>query len=213
MKKRNSIQAKRLLRPKSTEPDRRRLPDIEIGMRLRHARLTKGLSLLQLANEVGCTESFLSKVENNKVRPSLAMLHRIVVVLEINVATLFSEDGPPVGPVAIMRRGKRSSIKMDPLRRGNGIVLERLVSNALTKLLEANIHHVAPKSSSDGLIQHDGEELGYVLHGKLELVVNGVTYLVDQGDLFFFRSDLPHGYRNPGDTEAKVLWVNTPPSF
>ena len=213
MKRRNLIQARRPARPQKTGSEGRGIPNIEIGVRLRHARLTKGLSLRRLAGEVGCTESFLSKVENNKVRPSLAMLHRIVVTLEINVATLFSEVGPPVGPVAIMRRGKRAAIKMDPLRHGLGIVLERLVSNALTKLLEANIHHVAPQSSSDGCIQHDGEELGYVLHGKLELMVDGVTYLVDQGDSFFFHSNLPHGYRNPGDTDARVLWVNTPPSF
>src|SRR5688500_8535518 len=58
---------------------------IEIGMRLKHARLSKGFSLRQLADEVGCTEGFLSKIENNKARPSLAMLHRLVSRLEIAV--------------------------------------------------------------------------------------------------------------------------------
>lgn len=193
--------------------ERPKHPDIRIGTRLRHARLTKGSSLRQLADQVGCTESFLSKVENDKVRPSLAMLHRLVVALEINVATLFSESAPADGPVSVMRAGKRPTIKMDPLRRGRGVVLERLVSNFLAHLLEANIHHVAPKGSSDGLIEHDGEELGFVLQGRLELVVDGVTYLIEKGDTFFFRSSLPHGYRNPGDIETRILWVNTPPSF
>ncbi|MCC7272115.1 MAG: cupin domain-containing protein [Alphaproteobacteria bacterium] len=186
---------------------------VEIGTRLRHARLTKGSTLRQLAEQVGCTESFLSKVENDKVRPSLAILHRLVVALEINVATLFTESPAGEGPVAIMRNGERPAIRMDPRRRGRGIVLERILPNALAKLLEANIHHVAPKGSSDGLIQHDGEELGYVLAGRLELIVDGVEYLVEAGDSFFFDSALPHGYRNPGDVEASVLWVNTPISF
>ena len=186
---------------------------IEIGTRLRHARLTKDMSLRQVADEVGCTESFLSKIENNKARPSLAVLHRLVSKLEINVAKLFSEDRTDIGPVAIMRNGERFTIKTDAMRRGRGIVLERLVSNAIATLLEANIHHVAPKGSSDGYIQHDGEEIGFVLEGTLELIVDKVTYLVREGDAFFFRSSLPHGYRNPGKTEAKVLWVNTPQSF
>ncbi|MGE0715845.1 MAG: cupin domain-containing protein [Alphaproteobacteria bacterium] len=185
----------------------------EIGTRLRHARLTKGITLRRLADQVGCTESFLSKVENDKVRPSLAVLHRIVTALEISVAKLFSEAPAGAGPVAVMRAGTRPAIRMDPLRRGRGVVLERVVPNALAKLLEANIHHVAAKGSSDGFIQHDGEEFGLVLTGSLDLTVDGITYRVEQGDSFFFDSSLPHGYRNPGDGEASILWVNTPKSF
>ena len=65
--------------------------EIRIGIRLKHARLTKGLSLRQLADEVGCSESFVSKIENDKVRPSFSMLHRIVATLEMNVALLFAK--------------------------------------------------------------------------------------------------------------------------
>lgn len=186
---------------------------IEIGTRLRHARLTKDMSLRQLADEVGCTEGFLSKIENNKARPSLATLHRLVSNLEISVAKLFSEERADIGPVEIMRSGDRSTIQTEAMRRGRGIVLERLVSNSIATLIEANIHHVAPRGSSDGFIQHEGEELGFVLEGTLELIVDDVTYLVREGDAFFFRSSLRHGYRNPGKTKTKVLWVNTPQSF
>jgi transcriptional regulator with XRE-family HTH domain len=188
-------------------------PEIDIGTRLRHARLMRAVSLRELAEEVGCTEGFLSKIENNKARPSLAMLHRVVARLGINVATLFAEDRSDLGPVSIMRNGQRATITTHSMRRGRGIVLERLVSNALANLLEANIHHVAPKGSSDGAIEHKGEEIGFVLQGKLKLVVDNQTYLVEEGDAFFFRSSLPHSYSNPGAIEAKVLWVNTPPSF
>jgi transcriptional regulator with XRE-family HTH domain len=189
------------------------VPDIDVGTPLKHARLTRGVSLRHLADQVGCTEGFLSKVENNKARPSLATLHRLVTALEINVAALFAEKSTPDGPVFIMRHGERFMIKTDALRRGPGVVLERLVSNSVSRLLQANIHHVAPEGSSDGLIDHEGEEMGYVLEGALELVVGGLKVKVAKGDAFFFNSSLPHGYRNCGPIEAKVLWVNTPPSF
>jgi transcriptional regulator with XRE-family HTH domain len=189
------------------------VPHIAMGTRLRHARLTKGLSLRELALEVGCTEGFLSKVENERARPSLSMLHRLVLKLKINIAQLFSENHSDLGPVSIMRNGERATIKTDTPRKGRGIVLERLVSNAIATLIEANIHHVAPKGSSNGMIQHEGEEMGFVLRGKLELIVDNVAYLLKEGDAFFFKSSLPHGYRNPGDAETEVIWVNTPPSF
>ena len=51
------------------------------------------------------------------------------------------------------------------------------------------------------------------LEGEFELTVDGTTYSLKAGDSFFFRSELPHSYRNPGAIEARVLWVNAPPTF
>ena len=75
---------------------RRRVADksgeIRIGMRLKHARLVKGMRLHELAERLDCSESFLSKIENNKVRPSLSMLHAITVALDISISQLFDSS-------------------------------------------------------------------------------------------------------------------------
>src|SRR5262245_40918115 len=178
---------------KATSRDEPSNPEVEIGVRLKHARLVKNLRLRELAEMLDCSESFLSKVENNKVRPSLAMLQRIVAALKINIASLFDnpiDDDSDL--VQIGRGGKRPVIRTDPLARGPGISLERLVSASRSKLIEANIHCVEPNGHTDGTYEHAGEEIGYVLQGRLELKVNGVSYLLEQGDCFFFRSDLKH---------------------
>ena len=187
--------------------------EVWIGVRLRHARLNSGLKLRELANACGCTESFISKLENDKVKPSLAMLHRLVAELDINIATLFSDDERRNGPVSIMRLGERPIIRTSQPRASKGVVLERLIAHAKGVLLEANIHRIAPGASSDGVIAHQGEELGFVLEGDIELVVAGNPYRIRAGDSFFFPSHLEHGYRNPGRRKAAVLWVNTPPTF
>lgn len=90
---------------------------------------------------------------------------------------------------------------------------ERL--GALTKgvLIEASIQDIAAGGHTDGFISHAGEEIGNVPEGTLELLVAGSTYQLSEGDCFFFRSDLQHGYRNTGDEPTRVLWVNTPPTF
>ena len=182
-----------------------------IGVQLKHARLNRRISLRQLADDVGCTESFLSKVENDKVRPSLTMLHTIVKALGINVAKLFSEPGSPT--VTVLKAGKRVTFQMELASPGRGITLESLLPIPLSVLLEANIHHVEPGGSTNGFIDHKGEEMGFVLKGTLEITVDGQTVTVEKGDSFFFQSHLPHGYRNPGTTTAQILWVNTPQSF
>ena len=187
--------------------------DLLIGAHIKHARRNRRQSLRQLADIVGCTESFLSKVENDKVRPSLTMLHKIVVALGISVAKLFSEKRVDGSPVTILKSGQRLTLATGQIRNGKGISLESLLPVSSTTLLEANIHHVAAGGSSRGFIKHQGEEMGFVLEGELELSVARKTFNVKKGDSFFFLSHLPHGYRNPGSVTAKVLWVNTPQSF
>jgi transcriptional regulator with XRE-family HTH domain len=187
--------------------------DMEIGVRLKHARLVKGLRLRELAATLDCSESFLSKVENDKVRPSLAMLHKIVGALGINIPQLFSGSLEPPGAVQLVHVENRPIIRTGPFGKGPGILIERLIAASRTSLLEANVHCVEPGGHTDGVYTHEGEEIGYVLEGQLELQVDGTWYLCKEGDSFFFRSNLPHGYRNTGRVITKVLWVNTPATF
>ena len=176
-----------------------------LGVRIRHARRIAGLTLIQVASKAQCSESLVSKIENGQATPSLAMLHRIAVALATNIATLSCEEAPSAGPV--LRQGER------PVMQAGGIALERIVLPKRGGLLQANIHIVQPGEASDGQIVHVGEEVGYVLEGTLELMLGDATYRLHSGDAFTFSSQVTHGYRNPGETVTKVLWVNTPATF
>jgi transcriptional regulator with XRE-family HTH domain len=193
----------------SAEPDN--FHELQIGAKLQHARRLKGLLLKELANAVGCSESFLSKVENDRVRPSLQMLHSIVSELDTSIGELFSVSANEKNRV--MRSHERPKIATTAPRKGPGVTLESLVPSATLKLLYGSIHVVAPGGSSEGMIEHKGEEIGYVLQGELELTIGDTTYDLKPGDSFFFQSNLPHGYRNPGKVETRVVWINTPPTF
>ena len=176
-----------------------------LGVRLRHARRVAGLTLLQLAQAAGCSESLISKIEHGSATPSLATLHRLATALGTNISALMSEEAPATGP--ILRKGER------PVIAAGGISLERLVLPTPGGLLQANIHIVSPGSASDGFIEHAGEEVGYVLEGTLELTLGEERYALAEGDVFTFPSHIPHGYRNSGAGVARILWVNTPATF
>ena len=188
----------------ATRRDRKPAP-AGLGLRLRHARLVAGLTLLQLAQSAGCSESLISKVEHGAATPSLAMLHRLATALGTNISALMSEAPPAAGP--ILRRGER------PVIAAGGIELERLVLPSRGGLLQANIHIVSPGSASDGAIEHAGEEVGYVLEGTIELTLGDERHTLGEGDVFTFSSHIPHGYRNCGTGVARILWVNSPATF
>ncbi|MEN3753470.1 cupin domain-containing protein [Mangrovibacter sp. SLW1] len=94
-----------------------------------------------------------------------------------------------------------------------GIELENLTWHHKGGLLQGDIHIIEPGVKSDALIEHQGEEMGYVLEGVLELRIGEETWQLEAGDSFYFPSHLPHGYSNPGKSVTKVLWVNTPVTF
>ena len=180
-------------------------PPSMLGVRLRHARLVAGLTMTQVAQKSQCSESLISKIENGQASPSLAMLHRIVVTLDTNIAALTTDEAPKEGP--ILPNGERPVIK------AGGISLERITLPKRGGLLQANIHIVPPGEASDGLIEHIGEEVGFVLEGNLELILGSERHLIQAGDAFYFSSQTPHGYRNVGKVAARIFWVNTPATF
>lgn len=183
-----------------------------LGVRLRLARQMKGLTLKELAESSGCSESLLSKVENGKVLPSLPMIHRVVQVLETNISWLFDE--PADDESVIFRQGTRPVITLDKHKgTSRGLMLERIIPYKDGHLLQCNIHHLEIGGQSGETITHEGEEVGYILTGIVELTLNGDTFRLETGDGFCFRSNIPHSYRNMGDDAASILWVCTPPTF
>ena len=151
----------------------------------------------------------VSKIENGKVAPSLALLHRLVAAIGTNISALL-EDTPNN---RITRVGQRPIFRQPNAADGEAIEMELLTPTPSPVLFQSSVHIIPQNAKSDGPIEHEGEDFGYVLEGKLELFVGDETFQLGVGDTFYFPSTSPHSYRNPGETVAKVLWFNTPPTF
>lgn len=185
------------------------MPDGDLGAKLRHLRMKKHLTLKRLGSLTGCSESMLSKCERGHVVPSLDLLSRIAMQLGTSVAELFSDS--PEQSCKIYKEGERPSIELGTSTQEGRTVLERLIPYTLGRQLNANLHVVPPGGGSAGTLSHVGEEVGFVIEGYIEINVDGVTHLLGPGGSFFFRSELPHSYRNIGQTTARIVWVNSPP--
>ena len=185
-----------------------RRSDLQIGGRLKHARLLAGIRMRELALAVGCTEGMISKIERGRVVPSLPMLQRLVEALERDLSSFFGSD--PNSPGIVQRARQRPVATTDPIRQGKGVTYERLVPFGAGNLLEGNLHVIEPDGAKHDPITHQGETVGYVVQGHLELTIEGTQYLLHTGDSFFFKNHLTNSYRNPGPRETRVVWVNTP---
>ncbi len=181
--------------------------DMQLGLHLRTARLARGLRLRELAEKAGCSESFVSKLENNKLIPSIRRLKAICDALGITVGDLFSwaQDSDNIVVVASEHRKMKLSSAAGP-----GITMERLGPPRLR--LGGFVNSIEPGWFS-GPLSHEGEELGYVLEGTIELTVGERSFELSTGDSYSFRSDITHSYRNSSNRVGRVIIVNSPPSI
>ena len=150
----------------------------------------------------------ISKIENGKVAPSLVMLHRLVAALNRDLSSFFGADIS--SPGLIQRDGERPISTTDAIRGGTGVSYERLVPFAAGNLLEGNIHRIEPGAEKIDQITHQGETLGFVIEGELELTIESTIYQLKAGNSFFFKNHLTNRYRNIGNMLTRVIWVNTP---
>src|SRR5271169_3373166 len=166
--------------------DERSLESLQVGARVRHARILNGMLMRDLADRVGCNESMISKIEAGKVTPSLVMLNKIVTALNRDLGSFF---GLQIDTHKLVQRPEdRMVVTGDALRGGKGVTYERLVPLAAGNLLEANIHVVEPGGEKSDPITHQGEAVGYLISGEIDLTIDGAVYRVKAGDFVFLQS-------------------------
>ncbi len=181
----------------------------QLGDKLRHLRRKHGLTLKELGDFTGCSESMLSKTERGHVVPSLDLLSRLAHQLGTSVAGLFADA--PEQSCFVYKEGERPKLNLGTETEDGHTMLERLIPYTKGRQLNANLHVVPPGGGSAGVLSHEGEEVGFVVEGYIEITVNNERHLVGPGGSFFFHSELPHRYRNVGTTTARIVWVNSPP--
>jgi mannose-6-phosphate isomerase-like protein (cupin superfamily) len=79
--------------------------------------------------------------------------------------------------------------------------------------MEPIIIELEPGGKSYEDYPHDGEEFGYVLSGKIQLVIGNKKYKVGKNECFYYKANQDHCIENVSSSVARVLWVSTPPNF
>ncbi len=107
----------------------------------------------------------------------------------------------------VVRKNSRLSVHYE-----DGII-DQLLTPQPISTWKCCIPRFPPAPYSQQSYSHDGEEAGYLLSGRFELWVGERYFQLNEGDSFSFSSQEPHRYGNPGDVDAVVIWVITPPTF
>lgn len=175
----------------------------ELPARLASLRRSRDLTLEEVSKKIGVSAEFLADVEQGKVMP-FSILPRLFEIYKTNSMSFFNIEGQHR---KLVRRKDRSI-----LRSGPAVQMELLAASAT--LMEPHLMRIAPRTNSGGSYRHQGEELLYVLEGKLEIWLDEIErYVLEPGDTLYFRSTQAHRWCTLTDSECLVLWINAPITF
>ena len=68
------------------------MKDLDIGITLRTLRIKQGRTIQEISDFCGLSKSMVSKIETNKVFPSVATLTKIAKTLGTNISSLLEEN-------------------------------------------------------------------------------------------------------------------------
>ncbi len=180
---------------------------VELGARIRAGRTAIGMSLSEVAEQVGVTRSFLSQVERGVVNPSVTTLRRVASVLRIPLFVLLLEEETAIN--ALVKKDQRGTIVWP-----DASLTYQLLSPDLNRKIEMVYSIIEPgRSSCDEPLSHPGEECVYMIKGKSKIEVGSEVFVVEEGDALYFDCSLPHRVTNTGDITAEMVSAITPPSF
>ena len=202
-------------------------PALDLGARLRAERLRQGMSLREMARRVGVSASALSQIETGKAQPSVSKLFDIVNLLDTSLDGLLAgasgrapassqqaadAHGKPVdadhgyeteGFFSFQRSGEHEVLELE-----SGVHWRRLTAGSLPGVEFLHVSYLPGACSSrDGaFMRHAGQELGYVLSGRLVVDVGFESYRLGPGDSISFPAPTPHRLSNPGTEPATAVW-------
>jgi transcriptional regulator with XRE-family HTH domain len=181
--------------------------NIDVGARLRAIRQLHGLSQRELARRAGVTNGLVSLVEMNRVSPSVSSLKKLLDGIPMSLAEFFTGDFNQRTPVFYTAE--------ELLEIGNEAVSLRLVAATRSGRQMTLLHERYEPGAATGeeMLVHKGEEGGVVVQGRIELTVGNETRILNAGEAYYFASNLPHRFRNPGREICEIISCSTPPTF
>jgi len=175
-----------------------------VGRTIRKLRQERGWTLEELSKRCGLSVGFLSQVERGLSSLSVASLKTVTDALEVPLAQFFTVFDPADRP-AITKSGEPHL----QLRIGSSEISYSMLSGSRpNRTIEAFIAEYPP-GYTPPVLPHEGEEFGYVLSGKIVLVLIDEEHVLEAGDSFQIDSSRPHTVRNLEETAAQILWVQT----
>lgn len=176
-----------------------------IGLNVRQARKKRDMTLDDIARRTNLSRGLLSKIENFRTLPSLAVLAAIARSLNIGMGNLIKNVGAEMSaPHQLVRANRRVSVKREKSR---GFKYATLLARPLGNIgFESFVLTLEPGAKRKPA-STDGDEFIFMLRGEIQFIIGKETFRLSAGDAFYFDGHVPHVPLNPTTSTAELLVI------
>ena len=178
-----------------------------VGKKLKEIRLKQDMTIQILAEKSQVSSNMISRIERGLTIPSVEILMRLATVFDKSI-NYFVEEVSTSHEIVHSRPGERDTTVYDD---EHNMHTESFTSG-LRDPQFMSFYCTVPKGGQSGEqnMYHPGDELIYMLAGRLQMTIVDEVYILEPGDSICFKSHLPHRWENIGEDDAKVIWTLSP---
>ncbi len=174
-----------------------------LGKKWKDYRVETNKTLEEVANDVGISVSYLSKIENGQANVSYEILEKLAIYYGKSILHFFE---PEEEAKAVVEKGKGEKIQTGL----TGVMMESLIAQK-ERVLFPMMFYIEPDCGSSHTHKHNGEEFIHVLSGTIRITLDEKdNHKLKEGDSIYFKSSTQHSWKNIGTKTAKLLWVHSP---
>ena len=164
---------------------------VDVGPRLRRIRVSRGLSLTEVADATGLSKSTLSRLETGQRRPTLELLLPLASTFRVPLDELVGAPSFGDPRIRLTPRPVNGRTVVPLTGRPGGVQAWKIL---------------IPAAQSEPKIRsHDGHEWLYVLAGRMRLILADSDSVLIAGDVAEFDTRTPHWFGSTGEAPAEVL--------
>lgn len=177
-----------------------------LGQRIRALRLSRQLSLAEVAAGTGVSEATMSRIETGSSQVSAPHLYGLAQMFGIEIAAFFSDAAPQRSRRSLTRAGEGAAFTSPRLEAR--LMAGDLRAKAMHPFVNRTTAHALDQVG--GLLAHAGEEYLHVLQGPLIFHSDAYEPLrLNTGDSLYFDAADPHAYLTDPGAEAVFLVVSS----
>ncbi len=179
----------------------------DMGMRVKKARESRGLSIFDLYLRTDIDVETLSQIEEGKVVPPLGTVIKLAKALDLKMGYFIS--GEEAKAYTIVRRDDREKTsRYDPSKEKQyGYTYESLAPLKTDRTMEPFMVTLKPSEVEEERSTHDGQEFIFVFQGEMEVRLGKEIHILKQGDSIYYDSTVPHLVKCHGKETTKIIAV------
>ncbi len=178
----------------------------EVSSRLKATREILDFTIEDMAKAAKITENEYITYENGEKDISLSVLNECAEALGIEMIELLTGNSPTLQVYSLVRKGEGL-----PIERRIGFTYQHMAYLFKKKKIEpimVNIPYEPDLTKPIHLSVHEGQEMNFVVKGKMKFVINNTTEYLSEGDCIYFDSSNPHGMiAIDGDCELLAILI------